>query len=63
MIMPENFYFDMNYGECVLEECNCRKKNIWLGIGCENWKPLNVSSFDELKEKIKERYSGYYKST
>lgn len=55
-----------DYGQCSLgEKCICIQPTkrtspvafpMWLGELCPNWKPFNVSSYEELAAKVRELY-------
>lgn len=44
-----------NYGTCELEAgcywCPGCLKNGWLGRACPHWKPLGVTTWEELRER------------
>lgn len=49
---PSKQYFNNYYGICELKNCKCLLDGCNPEI-CNNWKPFNVSSYDELIENAK----------
>ena len=56
-------YFLDNYGWCLLRRpipikpCLCLRSGAWLGRLCEHWRPLGVTSHEELRQHFLRCYA------
>lgn len=49
-------YIADNYGTCNLIECQCLRKNIWIGRECPFWIPTHARTWKELLDIAKRQY-------